>query len=220
MPYICFMHLKLVVCIIVFGVCGCLNAQQQKQDTIYLMNGQSVAEKVIDTLFNTVTIYNPKKHAEKIHFEWDQLYMVKFSDGNKRYYYVQDSTINNWFTRSEMWMYMKGENDARKGFKARGALITAGAFGLVGGLTGTIWGPIAPYSFMALSGITKIKIKHNTVSNPNYVDSDAYILGYERVARQKRKIKSLIGGTAGLIVGYVIYAAFHQDYPENIKFGF
>lgn len=206
--------------LILFFLFGNIYSQLQKQDSIYLMNGLVVGEKVIDTLFNTVTIYHPTKHAEKIHYEWDQLYMVKFANGNKRYYYYQDSTINNIFTRQEMWMYMKGENDARKGFKARGALITAGVFGLVGGLTGTIWAPLAPYGFMAFSGITKVKIKHNTVSNPTYIESDAYILGYERVARQKRKIKSLVGGTAGLIIGFVAYSALHQYYPEKINIGF
>lgn len=189
-------------------------------DTIFLMNGNVVGQRVVDTTFSTITIFNPKKPLQRIHFEPDQLYMVKFANGYKRFYYYQDSSINNWFTRAEMWMYMKGETDARKGFKARGALITGGVFGLLGGMTGTIWGPIAPYSFMALSGITKIRIRHNTVSNPRYIESDAYILGYERVARQKRKIKSLIGGTVGLALGYAFYAGFHKQYPENINFGF
>ncbi len=201
-------------------LCNPLFCQKQVQDTIFLMNGQVVGEKIIDTVLGAVTIYNPKKHTEKINFEFDQLYMVKYTNGYKRYYYYQDSTINNWFTRQEMWMYMKGENDARKGFKARGALIGAGIMGLLGGMTGTFWAPIAPYGFMALSGITKIRIRHNTISNPKYVESDAYILGYERVARQRRKTKSLIGGTAGLLIGYAFYAAFHNYYPETINFGF
>jgi hypothetical protein len=146
--------------------------------------------------------------------------MVKFSNGYKRYFYIQDSTINNWFTRDEMWMYMKGENDARKGFRARGCLIGAGITGLLGGMTGTIWGPIAPYTYMALSGIPKIRIRHSTISNPRYVESDAYILGYERVARQRRKLRSLVGGTIGLALGYGFYALFHNSYPETVDIGF
>jgi hypothetical protein len=46
-----------------------------------------------------------------------------------------------------------------------------------------------------------------------YIESDAYILGYERVARQKRKTKSLIGGTIGLVLGYGFYGIFNQYYP-------
>jgi hypothetical protein len=195
-------------------------AQQNGEDTIFLMNGHVIGQRVVDTTLGAVSILNPKKISSRIHYEWDQLYMVKFANGYKRYYYVQDSTINNWFTRDEMWMYMKGENDARKGFKAKGSLIGAGIVGFLGGMTGTFWGPIAPYGYMALSGITKVRIRHNTVSDPRYLESDPYILGYERVARQRRKIWSLMSGTAGLILGYSFYAAFHQHYPETINFGF
>jgi hypothetical protein len=184
------------------------------------MNGQIVGEKVIDTLLGAVTIFNPMKPNKKIHYELNQLYMVKFSNGTKRFYYSQDSSIYNYFTRDEMWMYMKGEADARKGFKARGSLIGAGVAGLIGGMTGTFWAPVAPYGYMALTGIPKVRIRANTISNPNYVDSDGYILGYERVARHKRRIQAVIGGSIGLVLGYTIYGLFHQYYPENVNIGF
>jgi hypothetical protein len=187
-------------------------AQTKAQDTIFLMNGLVIAKKVIDTTFSTVTIMNPKKHTQKIHYEKDQLYMVKFANGYKRYYYVQDPSIYNEFTRDEMWLFMKGEADARKGFKAKGALITSGVIGFLAGTTGTFYAPVAPYTFMALTGVTKVRIRHNTISNMRYIESDAYILGYERVARQKRKTKSLIGGTIGLVLGYSFYGIFNQYY--------
>ncbi|MCE3226276.1 MAG: hypothetical protein K0S32_827 [Bacteroidetes bacterium] len=190
------------------------------QDTIFLMTGHVVGEKVIDTLLGAVTIMNPDKPEKKLHYEWEQLYMVKFADGYKRFYYRQDSLLSNWFTRDEMWMFMKGERDARKGFKARGSLIGAGVAGLIGGLSGTFFAPVAPYGYMALTGIPKVRIKHKTISDPRNIESDAYILGYERVARQKRKIQSIIGGTIGLAIGYGLYALFHQHYPEEIKIGF
>lgn len=197
-----------------------LYSQAHVQDTIYLMNGHVVGEKVIDTLLGAVTIVNPKKPEKKIHYEWDQLYMVRFADGNKRFYYEQDSLRNNWFTREEMWMFMKGERDARKGFKARGSLIGAGVAGVVGGLTGTFWAPVLPYTYMALVGIPKVRIKAETISNPVYVESDAYILGYERVSRQKRRVQAIVGGTVGLAVGFALYSFLHPYYPEKINVGF
>lgn len=214
------MHRNLILFIFLLLFSEFSFSQKPVQDTIYLMNGQVVGEKIIDTILGAVTIINPKKPDKKIHYEWDQLFMIRFANGDKRYYYQQDSTLSNWFTRDEMWMYMKGENDARKGFKARGAMIGAGIAGIIGGMSGTFWGPIAPYGFMALSGLPKIRIKHNTISNPSYVESDAYILGYERVARQRRRIKSVIGGTIGLVIGYSFYGLFHSYYPENINVGF
>lgn len=197
-----------------------VSSQTAVQDTVYLMNGHAIGQKVIDTTLGAVTILNPKRPSQRLNFELDQLYMVRYANGQKRYYYRQDAEIDNVFSREEMWLYMKGENDARRGFKARGALITSGVFGFLGGATGTFWGPVAPYGFMALSGITRVKIRHSTISNPAFIESDAYILGYERVARQKRKTKSILGGTIGLVLGYAFYWAFQSSYPENINFGF
>lgn len=210
---------KLLIAVVLFFL-STISFSQKVQDTIFLMNGHVIAKQVIDTTFSTVTIMNPKAHTKKIHYEMDQLYMVKFANGFKRYYYVQDPSIYNEFTREEMWLFMKGESDARNGFKARGCLISAGILGFAAGMTGTFFAPVAPYGFMALSGITKIRIRHNTVSDPKYIEHDAYILGYERVARQKRKTKSLLGGTIGLALGYGVYAVFHKNYPESINFGF
>jgi hypothetical protein len=208
------------IAVFLFALLSSFWGGSQTKDTIFLMNGHVIGAKVIDTLLGAVTILNPAKETEKVHYEWDQLYMVKFANGDKRYYYVQDSALNNWFTRDEMWMYMKGENDARKGFKAKGALVGSIIAGLAGGMTGSFWGPIAPYTFMALTFIPKVRIKHETVSNPNYLESDAYLMGYERVSRQKMKTRSLIGGTAGLLVGYGLYVLLNPYYPEKINIGF
>lgn len=213
-----FSCLRLILPAFLLVLFSSFSAQVKVQDTVYLMTGHAIGEKVVDTTFGQVSIHNPKNPEKLINFDQERLYMVRYANGYKRYYYVQDFSINNIFTREEMWLYMKGENDARRGFKARGALVTGTVFGVLGGMTGTIWGPVAPFGFMALSGITKIRIRHNTISNPRFVESDAYILGYERVARQKRKMKSLAGGAIGLVAGYIIYAAFHSHYPENIGF--
>ena len=194
--------------------------QASQKDTVFLMNGQVVAAHVIDTTLGAVTIHHPEKLLARIHYEFDQLYMVRFDNGYRRFYYVQDSTISNWFTRDEMWMYMKGEADARNGFKARGALIGSTIAGFIGGMTGTIWGPVAPYTFMALTAIPRVRIEHHTVSKPIYLESDAYLMGYERVARQKMKLRSLVGGSIGLVAGYGFYALFHNSYPEKLNIGF
>jgi hypothetical protein len=194
--------------------------QSTAQDSVFLMNGQVVTAQVSDTSLNGITIIDPKKNTKKISYDWDQLYLVRFADGYKKFYYSQDTTINNWLTREEMWMYMKGESDARKGYRARGAIAGAGIAGLVGGMTGSFWGPILPYGFMALSGAPKIRIRHETVSDLSNLKSEAYIMGYERVARQRLKTRSLIGGTVGLIAGYGIYIFANKYYPEKINIGF
>lgn len=212
------MRCLLFTCILfVFSI----SIKAQNKDTILLMNGNIVVEKVIDTLIGAVTIVNPAKVTEKLHYEYDDIYCVKYASGFTDYYYTQDTMKGNYFTREEMKYYMYGERDARKGFKAPGSLIGAGVLGLASGGLGIFFAPIFPYSYMALSGITKVRIRHSTISNPNYIDQDAYILGYERVSRSRRRIKALIGGTIGLAAGYGLYFGILKDkLPATITLRF
>ncbi len=198
-----------------------ISTKAQNKDTILLMNGNIVVEKVLDTLIGAVTIVNPAKVSEKLHYEYDDIYCVKYASGFTDYYYTQDTMKGNYFTREEMKYYMYGERDARKGFKAPGSLIGAGLLGLASGGLGIFFAPIFPYSYMALTGITKVRIRHSTISNPNYIDQDAYILGYERVSRSRRRIKALIGGTIGLAAGYGLYFGILKDkLPATITLRF
>ncbi|MBK8366143.1 MAG: hypothetical protein IPL10_01680 [Bacteroidetes bacterium] len=188
-----------------------ISSKAQNKDTILLMNGNVVVEKVLDTLIGAVTIVNPANVAEKLHYEYDDIYCVKYAVGFTDYYYSQDTLKGNYFTRDEMLYYIYGERDARKGFKAPGALIGAGVVGLVSGGLGLFFAPIFPYGYMALTGVPKVRIRHKTISNPNYIEQDAYILGYERVSRSRRRIKALIGGTIGLAAGYGLYFGILKD---------
>lgn len=208
-------HLALFIILVTF----CTPSFSQKKDTIVLMNGNVIIEPVLDSSLFAVTVPNAKKPGKNLHYEFQDLYCVHYHHGETRYFYRQDTTISHWFTREEMGYYVKGEADGRKGFKARGAMIGGGIMGFIGGATGSFFAPILPYGFMGLSGITRIRIRHNTISNPAYIDHDPYILGYERSARYKRKLKSLFGGTIGLAVGYGFYFALKDFYPTEIKNG-
>lgn len=210
---------KRILVFLLFIFFCCHTGFSQQKDTIVLMNGNLIVEKVIDTLLGAVSAWDSKRHNKKLHYEYDDVYGIFYADGNKKYFYRQDTARYMWFTRDEMGFFVKGERDARKGFKARGAMYTAGAIGFLSGATGAFFAPLAPYGFMAISGATKVRIKHNTISNPAYIDSDAYILGYERTARYKRKIRSLLGGTVGLGLGYAFYALFNSIYPTDYQNG-
>ena len=197
------------------------SSKAQNKDTILLMNGNTVVEKVLDTLIGAVTIVNPQNTLEKLHYEYDEIYCVKYATGLTDYYYTQDTLNGNYFSRDEMQYYIYGERDARKGFRARGALIGAGVIGLASGGLGLFFAPVFPYGFMALTGLPKVRIKHKTISNPNYIEHDTYILGYERVSRSRRRIQALIGGPIGLAVGYGLYFGVLKDkLPSTLNLRF
>jgi hypothetical protein len=85
--------------------------------------------------------------------------------------------------------------------------------GIAAGITGSFYGPVLPVGYTALVGVPKVRIRHSTVSDVRYLDSDAYILGYEREARGKRRIYALIGTGIGLFLGYGTYFAWLQHEP-------
>ncbi|HWY37247.1 MAG TPA: hypothetical protein VNY73_01720 [Bacteroidia bacterium] len=188
-------------------------AQTKAGDTLFLLNGRMVTVHVIDTLLGAATFTDPEDSTKRAHVDNEQLFAIRYSNGDIFYYYEQD-TISNWFTREEMWLFMQGERDARKGFKAPGSLYGSMAFGLIGGLTGTLFGPLAPLAYGACVGIPWVRIRHNTVSNANNLQYDSYILGYEREARKKRRMKAIIGSIIGMAVGYTTYFVWLQHEPN------
>jgi len=177
---------------------------QEKKDTIYLLNGKIYVAPVIDTLLGGVTIMNSSDTIDKFTIDNENLYSVNYANGTIYYYYDYDSLAGNFFTREEMKYYMFGERDAKKGFTAKGAFYGGMFAGFLGGLSGNFIGPVVPFAFFSLSGIPKVRIKHETISNPYFIDHDPYILGYERRARSKRRNKSMIGGGIGLVAGYAV----------------
>ncbi len=113
---------------------------------------------------------------------------------------MQD-TLGNELSVEEMRYYIAGQQDARKAIKGRGGfwcnmLVSAGA-----GVTGSFLTPVVPFAVAGLLGLPHVKVKDGTASNPEYLKQDAYLMGYEHEGKRKRKLKAIIGGGIGLIIG-------------------
>ena len=189
------------IILIVFLLLHARKANSQTgNDTILLLSGVEIVSTVYDTAFGNITYKNPKPDGDPITIESSEVFSIRNSKG-ETVKYVYDSVAGDEIDVEGMRYYIKGEQDARKGFKPRGAFWGNMGIGLASGATGSFFCPIPPFAFTALSGATKIKIKHSTVSNLEYLKHDTYIMGYEHIARGKRKTKSLIGGGIGLAGG-------------------
>jgi hypothetical protein len=199
----------LVAAFAIFIVAGKASAQDNK-DTLVMLNGDVVVCTVLDTTNGMTSIKNPKNPRKNILIENDRIFSINNQNGES-VLYTYDTLIGNEFTIDEMRYFMRGEQDADKNFKANGCLAIGAAVGVLSGFTGSFFCPIPPFAFTALSGLPKVKIKLSTVSNPDYLKHDTYLMGYERVARKKRKLKSLIGGGLGLIVGFGTYEGLKES---------
>ena len=176
----------------------------EKNDTILLLNGTELVANVTDTTNGVTTIVNPKDSSKYFVIENDRIFSIRNQNGES-IMYVYDTLIGNEFTIDEMRYFIRGEQDAEKGYKARGAFWANMALGAAGGVTGSFLCPIPPFTFTALSGLPAVRIKRKTVSNVEYLKHDSYLMGYERVARKKRKFSSLGGGGIGLGLGLGTY---------------
>lgn len=213
------MPLKKFLSFILFYITFQFIYAQNSLDTIYLMNGQKIGSEIIDTSFALVTYKIPNsKQPNKIrNLEKDDIFCIGYKNKTYFYYYSQDTARGDWFTRDEMWHFTQGERDAHKGFKPVPNIIIGGTIGLAAGMTGLFVAPALPLGFYLLSDITKVKIKHSSVSNPELLQYDAYILGYQKVAKSKRRISFIISSASGLLLGYITYFTFKNQYPQFAK---
>jgi len=195
-----FKHFLISTIGLIFGFISQNSMAQNGKDTLLLLNGAVVIGTVIDTTNGVTAIKNQKDSTKNIIIENDRIFSITTANGES-IMYVYDTILGNEFTIDEMRYFILGEQDAEKGFKAKGAFWGNMLLGAAGGVTGSFLCPIPPFAFTALSGLPRVKVKSSSVSNIDYIKHDTYIMGYERVARKKRKIGSLAGGGIGLGIG-------------------
>jgi hypothetical protein len=201
----------LITCVLT-SICNASFSQTGK-DTLLLLNGSVVIATVIDTTNGVTSLKNPKDSTKNIIIENDRIFSITNARG-ENVMYVYDTLIGNEFTVDEMRYFILGEQDAQKGFKAKGAFWGNVLIGAAAGITGSFFSPLPPFAFVALSGLPFIKVKHKSISKVEYLKHDTYLMGYERVGRKKRKLSSLVGGGIGLgggIIGAIILNKTNND---------
>ena len=202
-----------VLTFVIVLACGRIFAQAPAAlDTVYLMSGKTVAGIVKDTTNEKLKILIPKSGGDyKADFiEQELVFSVKYKTGQESVFYVQDTLFGNYYTPNEIRYYLQGERDARASYRCRGWIVGGFIAGFAGGYTRSIFGFIPPFGYSAVSVGFRVKIRPGSVSNPDYLKYDTYLMGYEKVARQKRVMRTLLSGAIGFAAGFatnsIIYA--------------
>ncbi len=174
------------------------------QDEVLFINGDYANVKILDTTdYKRITIQRPGSSKTKTWYKED-IYSIKYSTGTEVIVYKQDTLENEYFTPSEMRIYIQGEQDASAGYKTPIATAGAAAVGLGGGLVLSFLAPIAPALYTVIVGSRWIKIRKKYVSNPDLLKEEVYRMGYEKEARSKVIQNSILGGVIGMVVGSVV----------------
>ena len=175
------------------------------QDIIQLMNGRTVEGKVISIQQSVLRYESKKKNKTRIvEMETDRIFSILYGDGHSQVLYKQDSQNGGYISVEEMRYFILGEQDAYRGYKAPFTTI----FGFAAGVAGGGYLPFSlgiPFAYTGLNALPKIRIKRKTVSNPDYLTKETYIMGYERVARNKKIQNAVKGSVVGLVAGVTTF---------------
>ena len=173
------------------------------KDTLILMNGQKVGGDVLDTVYQSVKLKYIKKNGKEktILVENDLIFSIVYRTGREKIIYGQDTAAGNYFTADDTRLFIYGERDAEKHFHSPVITAASIAIGVGSGYIGSFLSLVPPFAFSGLMLIPKIKIRYKTVSTPEYLNFDTYVMGYEKVARRKQLFRSLVGGIGGLMAG-------------------
>lgn len=183
-----------------------LSPSDFSSDTVIMMNGEQIPCLIIDsTLYGArIMVKNKKGKVQEVLLEGERVFSLRFSDGREKVIYRKDANEDDTFTEEEARLFIIGERDAKKGFRSPAATVGGFAVGVASGTVGTMLALIPPFAYSGIMLLPKVKVKHKTVSDINYLKSDAYLLGYERVARKNKAINSFKSGMAGVAIGLLI----------------
>ncbi|PCH97433.1 MAG: hypothetical protein COB85_02735 [Bacteroidetes bacterium] len=189
----------LVFFLVVFG----WQFHSYAQEKVLLLSGKEIEGAKVELDSVDVRITTLKKDKKKYNFyDQSRVFSITKADGSTQIVYFQDTTDENALSIVEMQLYIIGEQDAMKSYKAPlafigGLLVGATSTYLFGPFVGLV--PVVPYT-LAISMLNP-KIKRKAVSNPDYLREDAYIMGHTSKAKNI-KIQRVIGGSiAGFLVG-------------------
>ena len=180
----------------------------QSNQSILLMTGNVLEGNVTsqDTLYLYYDLVKKSGKTKAKKLDLERVFSINGPNGEEKVIYYMDTVVGNYFTIDEMRFYIQGEQYASKYYRANwtiaaGLPITAG-LGFV--LSGTVFSFAVPFVYLVSTGISAYKINKNKISSSHLVTEPAYVLGYERTARNKRLFKSLFAGLVGTAIGFTL----------------
>ena len=180
-------------------------------DTLFFLNGEIRAVKIVDTVGYVVRFLPAKRQRKpKVQdVEQSKIFSLKFCNGKESIIYFQDSAFGNYLSVLEAKMFMLGEQEAEKNYRNKWPVIIGFTAGIISPLVlsnAVLLSPIPAAATPLHTLIPVIKINTDKIANKNYLLYDTYLMGYEKVARKKNFIHSLIAAGVGLASGFGIWA--------------
>lgn len=179
----------------------------QAKDRILLMGGQTIegyvlGQSTLEIRYLAETRKGLRERAEPT----EAVFSVTDTLGRERIWYFFDTVFGNDMTVDQMRWFIKGEQDARKGYKPIWPMVggfVTGA-GLTIGLNLEVNSLLIPPLFAASMALPRVHVTRGSISDPLMEGDEFYAYGYAKVGRTKRVINTLISTAAGVLVGIAV----------------
>jgi len=177
------------------------------QDRILLMNGQEIQGRVLGQSTLEIRFMLDVKGKQRLEKEpTEGVFSVTDSTGKETVWYFHDPAFGNELTVDQMRWFIKGEQDARLGY--RPTLPVLGGFllgaGLVIGLDLEVNSLFIPPVYAGLMAWPRVHVTPGSVRDPLMEGDDHYAAGYSVVGRPKRVVRSLWSTAAGVAAGLLV----------------
>ena len=189
------------------------------QDRILLMNGQVLEGRVLgqstlEIRYLTETRRGTKERAEPT----GSVFSVVDSLGVERIWYFYDTIYGNDLTVDQMRWFIKGEQDARTGYKPLwpvvGGFVTGA--GLTMGLDLEVLSLTLPPLYAGAMTLPRVHVTKGSITDPLMEGDEYYALGYAKVGRSKRVVRTLISTAVGVVTGLLVRQyIINPSLPEN-----
>ena len=182
-----------------------------KKDTLFFLNGEVRAVKVVDTVAQLIKFF-PEKRTKRPHIqevEKSKIFSVKFSGGQERILYFQDSALGNVFSILETRMFVLGEQEADKNYRNKWPALIGFGVSVVSPIllaNAVLLSPIPAAVIPLHTLIPAIRVNTKKIEKKEYLQYDTYLMGYVKVARKKNFMHSIIGAGIGLAAGIATWA--------------
>ena len=178
------------------------------QDHILLMNGEEIEGRVLGQSTLEVRYLQEKRNGSLVERRepTSGVFSVTDSLGKEKVWYFMDTIFGNDLSVDQMRWFIKGEQDARRGYKPIWPMV--GGFATGAGLTMAldleVMSMVVPPAYAGLMALPRVHVTPGSISDPLMEGDPHYAYGYAQVGRSKRVVRSLWSTFAGVAVGLFV----------------
>ena len=180
----------------------------QAQDSILLMNGRLLTGKVLGQSTLEVRYLGLGKHGStKERSEpTEDVFSVTDSLGRERVWYFYDTIFGNDMTVDQMRHFIKGQADARDGYRPTWTTVGGFLFGAGTTIAANLEmnAFFLPPLYAAVMTLPRVNVTAGSIRDPYMDGNEDYAYGYARVGRTKRVVRGLLSTFAGIGVGLAV----------------